>query len=119
MHSVINLLMSGNHNVVDYFELAKERWNELNQSNYSVEDLAKKLSSEQFWFETNCGGRWEGQEVMVISGITQFYSLGEGFGDRKHKALDIYNAFMRSQCSLEVKGEADRIAKSYFLFEEE
>jgi len=56
---------------------------------------------------------------MVISGITQFYSIEDGFGDRKHKALEVYNALMRSQCSLEVKGEADRIAKIYYLFEEE
>ena len=111
--------MSGDRNVATYFESAKHRWIELIQSNSLVEDLARTLSSEQFWFETNCGGRWAGQEIMVISGIAQFYSLDEGFGGRRHKALDIYNAFMRSQCSLEVKGEADRIAKSYFLFEEE
>ena len=119
MHFVINLLMSGDRNVATYFESAKNKWIELIQSNSSVEDLARTLSSAQFWFETNCGGRWEGQEIMVISGITQFYSIEDGFGDRKHKALEVYNALMRSQCSLEVKGEADRIAKIYYLFEEE
>ena len=119
MHFVIDMLMSGNKNIVTYFGVAKQRWEGLIQAHSSVEDLARRLSSEQMWFETNCGGRWEGQEVMVISGITQFYSLEEGFGDRRNKALDIYNAFMKSQCSLEVKGEADKIAKSYFLFEEE
>ena len=119
MHSVIQLLMTGDQRVITYFDLAKSKWSELLQPNSSAEDLAKKLSSEQFWFETNCGGIWEGQEIMVISGITQFYSLAEGFGDKRLEALKIYNAFMRSQCSLEVKGEADRIAQIYYLLEEE
>ena len=119
MHFVINLLMSGDRNAATYFELAKNRWANLIQSSSSGEDLTRTLSSEQSWFEANCGGRWEGQEIMVISGITQFYSLDDGFGDRKHKALEVYNALMRSQCSLEVKGEADRIAKLYYLFDEE
>jgi hypothetical protein len=121
MHFVIELLMQENDNVIAYFKIAKQKWREiLNQHiGDSEEALAKTLSLEQFWFENNCGGRWEGQEIMVICGITQFYSTDTGFGTDRPSALRVYNAFMKSHCSLEVKGEADKVAKSYYLLEEE
>ena len=56
--------------------------------------------------------------IMVISGITQFYTTSCGFGDDKEKAQQVYKAFMMSYCSIEVKGVAEDVAKSYNLNEE-
>ena len=121
MHSVIELLMQENADVTAYFKNAKQKWREIidQHEGDSEEDLAKTLSLEQFWFENNCGGRWEGQEIMVICGITQFYSTNTGFGADRLSALRVYNAFMKSHCSLEVKGAADKVARSYYLLEEQ
>ncbi len=72
------------------------------------------------WFETNCGGRYVGQEIMVISGIARFYSTMLGFeaNDDLDTARKIYRAIQKSYCSMEVKGHADTVAKSYGLLED-
>lgn len=120
MHRTIDLLIKGDDRILIYFKKALDRWNEILKSDSAkdVETLAKKLTSEQFWFEHNCGTRWIGQEIMVITGICQFYSISIGFEETKEKALLVYNAFMASSCSIEVKGDAKDVAKSYYLIDE-
>ena len=58
---------------------------------------------------------------MVIVGIAQFYTTRFGFDvgyddqydKRYEKAVNVYKAFKRSNCSTEVKFHADDVAKSY------
>ena len=119
MHYTTELLVQGDKNVLLYYNTALNRWRKIlaEYASKSSEELAKELSSEQFWFEENCGSRWVGQEIMVITGITQFYTTERGFDENRHLALKIYRAFMQSYCSLEVKGVAEDVAKSYYLDE--
>lgn len=121
MHYTTELLIQGDKDVLLYYERALQRWREIlaEYGDKSLEGLAKKLSSEQYWFEENCGSRWVGQEIMVITGLTQYYTTERGFDENRSLALKIYNAFMQSYCSLEVKGVAEEVAKSYFLDEED
>ncbi|BCG10894.1 hypothetical protein [Buttiauxella agrestis] len=121
MHYTIELLIKGDKDVVSYYQSAKERWSEIMKENInpSTLELSKKLTSEQFWFEHNCGGRWVGQEIMVITGITQYYTTAIGFSKNKEKALLVYNALMMSYCSLEIKSITRDIAQSYYLIEED
>lgn len=119
MHYTIELLMKGDLHIVDYYARAKEMWAGILASPEAsdVDALASRLSSEQLLFESECGGRWIGQEIMVVVGITQFYSTEIGFEGSEETALRVYNAFRASYCSLEVKGHADAVAESYDLVE--
>lgn len=120
MHYTIEHLIDGDPAVIEYYKNAKERWKEIlsKSERLNSDELAKKLSSEQSWFEENCGSRWVGQEIMVITGIAQFYTTACGFDQNKEAALLVYEAFMKSYCSIEVKGVAEDVAKNYYLIEE-
>ena len=121
MHYTIELLLKEDPYIIQYYHNAKKKWNEILKKNLDIDldCLANILSSEQIWFEQNCGGRWIGQEIMVIVGITQFYSTKCGFeGENLDNAKAVYNAFSKSFCSLEVKAWADEIAANYDLLEQ-
>ena len=120
MHYTIELLVQGNGSVLEFYANAVGKWNEIVNSEdfVSVESLSRRVSIEQIpFFENQCGGRWVGQEIMCVVGIGQFYSTETGFGTNVKSALKIYDAIMRSSCSLEVKGHARRVAESYDLLE--
>jgi len=120
MHYTVELLVSGDQNVNDYYHAAVGRWKEIwsQPDSKDVVSLATLLSSEQFWFERHCGTRWVGQEIMVVSGIGMLYSTAAGFDDKADQARLLYDAFQRSYCSIEVKSIARRVAESYGLLEE-
>jgi hypothetical protein len=120
MHYTTELLIKGDKDVLLYYSNALNRWREKLPiyAEMSSEQLARELTIEQFWFEENCGSRWVGQEIMVVTGISQFYTTERGFDKDEHLALKIYHAFMQSYCSLEVKGVAEDVAKSYWLIDE-
>lgn len=119
MNYTIELLMKENENILRYYKLAYSHWREILSSNDNndAKSLSKKLTNEQMWFEDNCGGRYIGQEIMVVSGISQFYSTQNGFNGKEKNALIVYEAFKMSFCSLEVKSKADQVAKQYYLDE--
>jgi hypothetical protein len=121
MHYTTELLIQGDKDVLLYYSNALRRWKEKlpQYAEMSAEQLAKVLTEEQFWFEKNCGSRWIGQEIMVVTGISQFYTTERGFDKDKHLALKFYQAFMQSYCSIEVKGVAEDVAKSYWLIDED
>lgn len=117
MHYSIEKLIIGDSNIVGYFAAASTRWKSILASPdaNSVSTLASRLGSEQSSFEHECGGRWIGQEIMVLVGIAQFYTTAEGFGDDEERAKLVYEALRASYCSIEVKGHADIVARSYYL----
>jgi hypothetical protein len=111
------MLIQADHAVMANYKRAIELWDEITQLKEfeKVETLAKVLTSRQMQFERECGGRWVGQEVMVVSGIARFYTTSIGFESNEAEVLRIYDAFMASFCSIEVKAHAQDIAKSYDL----
>ncbi|MGO8752056.1 MAG: hypothetical protein ACLQNE_39455 [Thermoguttaceae bacterium] len=120
MHYSVEMLVRGRAEVVEYYRVAAERWGEIwhRPDAHDLARLSKMLSSEQMWFERNCGGRWVGQEVMVVSGLAGLYSTEVGFDDRLEQARLLYDAFQTSFCSVEVKSIAEEVARSYDLLNE-
>jgi hypothetical protein len=128
MQYTIEALIQKNRDVVQWYINALDIWADIFRKidpadEANIEILAKELSNRQLEFEHKCGTRWVGQEIMVITGIAQFYTTNFGFGvgykekydKRKEKATNIYKAFKRSYCSVEVKFHADDIARNYDL----
>ena len=120
MHYTVEHLVSGDENIVIHYRNAVAHWKEIwNQPEAKdVASLASLLSNEQSWFEHHCGGRWIGQEIMVVSGIGMLYTTKDGFGRDAVKARMLYDAFQQSYCSIEVKATARDVAVSYGLLEE-
>src|SRR5262249_48283446 len=85
----------------------------------SAHTLAPLLGREQSWFERNCGGRWPGQEVMVLAGFGALWTTAEGFGRHFSRARMLHQAFQASWCSNEVTGRARDMAEAYGLTEEQ
>ena len=115
----INSLLKGDQQVTNYYQSAKRYWEKiLSEEGYTdILKLSKRLHMEQFWFEQNCGGRTLGQEIMSITAIAQFYDIQVGFDHTFKKAQFVYQAIVRSYCSLEVKYYAKDAAKEYGLLE--
>lgn len=119
MRQILGELATGNGSIPDYFLEAVEKWEEILSDHppSNVNELSDELHIQQDWFERNCGGRWLGQEVMVASGIAQFYDSKHGLGQDLDKARKIVEAFERSSCSMEVKGHARELAEYFDLDE--
>jgi hypothetical protein len=117
MRYTIDLLLRGDPRVVHYYAAARARWLEILATDdaRSVEALAARLTGEPFWFEHHCGGRWQGQEIMAFSGIGHLYDPNIGFEASRDVVLRIFDAFMASFCSLEVKWHAERASEAYNL----
>jgi hypothetical protein len=119
MHYSLEMLVRGQAEVVGYYQAAANRWREIwsRPESRDLDSLAKMLLSEQMWFERNCGGRWVGQEIMVVSGLAGLYTTATGFEDNLQRARLLYDAFQSSYCSAEVKSIAEEVARSYDLLD--
>ena len=119
MHYSMEMLIQGKSEVVGFYRTAADRWREIwsRRESRDLPSLAKLLTSEQLWFEHNCGGRWVGQEVMVVSGLAGLYTTEAGFDDKLPLARLLYDAFQSSYCSVEVKSIAEEVARSYDLLD--
>ena len=113
-------LIEGDEGVVTDYRTALSLWSEIFRKPESgtVEGLAGILWGEQGNFERQCGGRYVGQEIMVASGIYQFYTTAVGFEGNLDRARLVANAFRASMCSMELKYYTDKIAEELALFEE-
>ena len=121
MHYTIEALVTG-EDAYAWYRDAIQHWQEV-LSGIDPTDakaIAVLASNEQMWFEHSCGGRFIGQEVMVVSGIGQYYRTLDGFADRLEQARAMYNGLSKSACSTEIHHHADEMARSYpELLEEE
>lgn len=119
MHYSLEMLTRGNSKVIEHYKSAADRWKEIwaRPESHKLAPFAKLLTTEQSWFEDHCGGRWVGQEVMVVSGIAGLYTTFSGFDDKLPQALLLYDAFLSSYCSVEVKSIAEEVAQSYGLLD--
>ena len=113
MHYTYEFLVKGDGAIIQHYQNAVAHWNEIwgRKESQDLKSMAHMLSSQQFWFEQNCGGRWVGQEIMVVTGFAMLYSQEAGFIDEK-KARFLYDAFQSSMCSVEVKFITEQVADS-------
>jgi len=119
MHYSLEMLVQGKREIVDFYQIATDRWGEIwsREASRDLGSLANLLPSEQMWFERHCGGRWIGQEVMVVSGLAGMYTTEAGFDHQLDKARLLYDALQSSYCSVEVKSIAEEVARSYGLLD--
>ena len=119
MHYTIEKIIKGDGRVIAWYEAALKMWKTIlsETGTCDVRKLAARVTIEQPTFERACGGRWCGQEIMVVAGICQFYSTEIGFQDHEAEVLAIYDAFQASYCSLVVKSIADDVANAYSIKE--
>ena len=119
MQNTVEKLLAGDLSVVDEISEAKRRWTKILATHglTSVGNLAVCLTSEQIGFEQDCSDRWLGQEIMALVGIAQFYSTTHGFGKHIGDAKLVLEAFRESDCSVELKGVVETVARSYGLLD--
>lgn len=111
-------LIKGHQEILSAYQHVKEKWDEILtdfdfKDENAVEKMAELVATHQLGFEHVAGERWLGQEIMVIVGIGQFYSSEIGFDASLKEAKTIYNGFLTSMCSLEVKSHAETIGSLY------
>jgi hypothetical protein len=116
MRQTIEALMNGDPDILELYERAREHWKQILQETEPFDDstLGQRLLGEQFWFEQDCGEKFLGQEIMVVTGIAQFYSTAEGFAENIDKAVIVLNAFKKC-ASIEAECFAESVAKIYDL----
>ncbi|HYT90564.1 MAG TPA: hypothetical protein VEL76_17790 [Gemmataceae bacterium] len=120
MQYTIELLVNGDPKVGEYYRRGVARWKEIwsRPDSKHVYELATMIEDEEPWFEEHCGTRWVGQEIMVLSGFGMLYTTETGFGGNLERARLLYDAFMRSFCSIEAQAIAQKVAVSYRVLKE-
>lgn len=114
LYSVLN----GEDAIFGYYSTAAAYWQNFfaTHANSSLATWANSLFKDQIsFFESKCGGRDLGQEVMAVSGFTFLYNPVAGFDSNLPLAQMLKTAFDASMCSIEVKIRAKRAADLYGL----
>ena len=121
MQDIVDKLIKGDHSIVDNFVAVKQKWDEvLKDFNWDASDtldkMVKIVSTQQIPFEDIVGDTWLGQEIMVLVGIGQFYSVVNGFYDRNTMIVKlIRDAVFKSSYSTEVKSLANELFEFYSI----
>lgn len=115
-------LINGDADIVGAYKRVKRKWDEiLKDFNWDAENaievMAQLVTQYQIPIEHIAGERWLGQEIMVIVGIGQFYSSELGLEANIKEAKIVYNGFLTSMCSLEVKYHAENVGNIYGINE--
>ncbi|MFX5626997.1 hypothetical protein ABTD72_01845 [Acinetobacter baumannii] len=119
MSFTFSLLRKKDSNILKYYSEAYKIWDELFEDyDGDSSKLALQLQKKQFNFEYIVKGsgeynRFDGQEIMVFSGLAYFL---DNESERGYKlATSVAEAFEISYCSIEVKGLAKRVSKLFYL----
>ncbi|WP_089606278.1 hypothetical protein [Acinetobacter piscicola] len=119
MSLTFKLLKCNDPEVLRYYAEANKIWEQLLED-YKGDSikLAHQLEIKQLKFEyivqdNGKYSRWDGQEIMVFSGLSYFL---DDESERGFKlAASIAEAFEISYCSLEIKSLAKRVSKLFYL----
>lgn len=115
----IRWILQGDGRLLAYYQRALQIWGELaaDPGFADPKRLAAAVQARQTQFELECGDRSLGREVLVISGLGQFYKTETGFEDRLETARNVARAIMISACSQDVKQHTVNVAQLYSLFD--
>ncbi len=116
MHYTMEWLKDGNTEVMEYYRLAFGKWRKVFEDiqTVSVDELARRIHLEQIGhFETHCGGRFEGQEVMAWSAIAYFYTIESGFDGNEANVKKLIEAWKESGVSIEVHHHFREAIRAY------
>lgn len=120
MQRTLKKLMNNDSEILEYYQNANKFWEEIwnSQESENEKDLGKKISSYQYQFEEECGGRWIGQEIMAWSAYTYLLKTFDNDEDLFNKNLKkLNNAFKNSFLSTEIYIEIDHAKKGLYIEE--
>jgi hypothetical protein len=117
MLALIEKLLKGDTRVVSNFQKAVEFWRDffITRRDLSDADLASEIGHAQSLFEDALQwDRYFAKSILPMSMLASLYDLDNGFGDNRALARRTLKAIDRSHVSIEVKGEAVRVAAMVF-----
>lgn len=117
MHELLERLGRGDVRLIEMCQQANRAWvdflTELNGADTGT--LAARLAFFQPTIEHVFESKTLGQTMMPWSAFAVLYDTREGWGANKDRALQLAEAFARSNCSQEVRDEARSCVISYEL----
>lgn len=118
MQYTIEAILKGNDKVLEYFQKANEKWQELlaSKKDAGVEDWAEWMGKQRAYFDKECGGHLLAPEVMPWSALGALYSTQFGWQPaEKALAEKFVKAVAASDVGEDAKAAAKEAARSYKL----
>jgi hypothetical protein len=117
MHELLERLGRGDTRLIEMCQQANRTWTEfLNELNgCDTGTLSARLAFFQPTIEGIFESKTLGQTMMPWSAFAVLYDTQEGWGRNRERALQLAEAFARSNCSQEVRDEARSCIISYEL----
>jgi len=117
MHELLERLGRGDTRILDMCARANQAWSAFFTELQSA-DIGT-LSARLGFFQPTVQKIFEsptlGESMMAWTAFANLYDTKTGWGPNEKRALELYAAFARSNCSAEVKDEAKAAAISYEL----
>ena len=117
MHELLERLGRGDARVMDMCARANTAWTDFFSELHTAD--VGTLSARLGFFQRKMTEIFENQEfgesMMAWTAIANLYDTKSGFAANRARALDVLEAFAKSNCSAEVKSEARSAAISYEL----
>lgn len=117
MHELLERLGRGDTRIMGMFGAASQAWRDFltELDGADTGTLGARLGFFQPSFEKIFESKTLGQSMMPWTGFASLYDTQGGWGPNQARALQLIQAFARSNCSAEVKEEARSAAISYSL----
>jgi hypothetical protein len=117
MHERLERLRRGDTRLIDMCRQANQSWTEFLEELRTAD--TGTLSARLGFFEPHFKRIFEtetmGQTMMPWTGFASLYDTQHGWRDNRDRALQLAEAFARSNCSQEVRDEARSCVISYEL----
>lgn len=117
MHELLERLGRGDTRIMEMFAKANTAWRDFLTELETADTgtIGARLGFFQPTFEKMFESKSLGQSMMPWTGFASLYDTQAGWGQNQARALQLIQAFARSNCSAEVKEEARSAAISYSL----
>lgn len=117
MHELLERLGRGDTRIMEMFSKANAAWRDFlaELDGADTGTIGARLGFFQPAFEKMFESPSLGQSMMPWTGFASLYDTKSGWGQNQPKALQLIQAFARSNCGAEVKEEARSAAISYSL----
>lgn len=117
MHELLERLGRGDTHLIEMCQRANQAWREFLNELHGADTgtLAARLGFFQPSIERIFESKTLGQTMMPWSAFAVLYDTQNGWGPNKDRALQLAEAFARSNCSQEARDEARSCVISYEL----
>ena len=117
MHELLQRLGRGDTRLIDMCREANSAWtsflDELRTADTGT--VSARLGFFESTFKRIFDGEKLGQTMMPWTAFVALYDTDRGWGDNRDRAVQLAEAFARSNCSDEVRSEARSVVISYEL----